>query len=200
MMGKMKQDNATVQETDEAAQLASNVRGLRARKGLTLEKLADITGVSRATLSRVERGASVPSALVLGKLAAGLEASLSQLLGRQTVRRPVLLPVSEQAVFVDPESGLKRRSISPSFPDRTVDLALNSLPARRRVVFPAHQAGVEEYLHVLLGELWVSVGEGEYRVREGETLFYPAHDQHIFHNRTRAAVAFVIMIDSSPTK
>lgn len=199
MTSKSKIERASTELANEAAQLASNVRALRARKGVTLEQLAEITGVSRATLSRVERGDSVPSALVLGKLAAGLEASLSQLLGRQTIRRAQLLPVSEQAVFLDPASGLKRRSISPSFPDRAVDLALNTLPAGRNVVFPAHQAGVEEYLHVLQGELWVSVGESEHRVREGETLFYPANERHLFHNRTRAAVCFIIMIDSRVT-
>lgn len=181
---------------DEAAQLAANVRRIRAARGLTLVQLAELTGISRATLSRIERGESVPSALVLGKLAAGLAASLSQLLGRQQVRRPVLLGPAEQPTFADPASGLVRRSLSPSFPDRALDLALNTLPAGRTVAFPPHQPGVEEYLHVLTGELWVTVGAKSFHVRAGHTLFYAADEEHVFDNRSEAEVAFLIMIDS----
>lgn len=178
------------------SELPGNLRRLRASRGLTLVQLAEITDVSRATLSRIERGETEPSALVLGRLAAALETSLSRLLGHQQARRPLLLSAFEQPIFRDPASGLERRSISPSFPDRSVDLALNTLPPGRAVEFPPHQHGVEEYLHVLSGALSVSVAGESFTVTAGATLFYPADVAHGFRNEGMVEAVFAIMIDS----
>ncbi len=177
--------------------LAGNLRRLRRERGLTLDALALRCGVSRAMISKVERGAAVPTATVLGKLAAGLEVGLSQLVGAQQPRAPVLLPRAEQAVYRDPESGLERRSLSPLFPDRSVDFALNTLPAGGHVVFPAHHQGVEEYLFVSRGELVVVVDGERYRVGQGSTLFYPGHAVHEFRNETDEAVEFYIVVDDT---
>jgi len=177
--------------------LAGNLRRLRHERGLTLDALALRCGVSRAMISKVERDAAVPTATVLGKLAAGLEVGLSQLVGAQQRRAPVLLPRAEQAVYRDPESGLERRSLSPLFPDRSVDFALNTLPAGSRAVFPAHHQGVEEYLFVSRGELVVVVDGERHRVGQGSTLFYPGHAAHEFRNETDEAVEFYIVVDDT---
>jgi len=52
--------------------VAQRVRELRATQGLSLEALADRSGVSRSMISVIERGESSPTAVVLAKLAAGL--------------------------------------------------------------------------------------------------------------------------------
>jgi len=126
------------------AKLPQNLRRLRRERGLTLEALAERSAVSRAMISKIERGVAVPTATVLGKLSAALEVGLSQLVGNARLREPVLLPEIEQTVYRDPQSGLERRSLSPLFADRAVDFVLNILPARGHVVFPGHHKGVED--------------------------------------------------------
>lgn len=180
-----------------AGALAENLRRLRLERGLTLEQLALQSGVSRAMISKIERGTAVPTATVLGKLSAGLSVGLSVLIGGQREREPTLLTPGEQPVYRDPNSGLERRSLSPLFADRLVDLAVNTLPARGYVVFPAHHAGVDEYLYVSRGDLVVVVGGKRYEVRQGSSLFYPGSTVHEFHNETDAAVEFFIVVDGS---
>lgn len=177
--------------------LAANVRRLRRERGMTLDALAAKCGVSRAMISKVERGEVVPTATVLGKLALGLEVGLSQLLGERQPLAPTLLPPAEQAIFRDPLSGLERRSLSPSFPDRSVDLVLNTLPAGGHVSFPAHHHGVEEYLHVSRGTLVVTTAGDRHTVGPGSTLFYPAHVPHEFINETDEAVEFYIVVEDT---
>jgi transcriptional regulator with XRE-family HTH domain len=177
--------------------LQQNLRRLRHQHGLTLDALARRAGVSRAMISKIERGAAVPTATVLGKLSAAFEVGLSQLVGDARPRHPVLLPQTEQAIYRDPESGLERRSLSPLFPDRSVDFVLNTLPAGSRVVFPGHHQGVEEYLFVSRGQLIV-VADGQcHSVGQGSTLFYPGHTVHEFRNDTDQAVEFFIVIDDT---
>src|SRR5208337_1698816 len=177
--------------------LAANVRRLRQERGLTLEALSLRCGVSRAMISKVERQAAVPTATVLGKLAAGLEVGLSQLLGDQRTRAPVLLPPSAQPVYRDPATGFERRSLSPLFPDRTVDFAFNTLPAGASVRFPPHHVGVEEYLFVSSGELVVVVDAERFTVGQGSSLFYHGHVVHEFRNETTEPAAFYIVIDGT---
>jgi mannose-6-phosphate isomerase-like protein (cupin superfamily) len=151
-------------------------------------------------ISKIERGAAIPTATVLGKLALGLGTGLSQIVGGYQEREPLLLTPGEQALFRDPETGLERRSLSPLFPDRTVDFALNTLPPRTHVSFPPHHQGVEEYLYVNKGSLIVAVGEERFEVRQGSSLFYHAHIVHEFHNEDDVAAEFFIVIDSTAAK
>jgi transcriptional regulator with XRE-family HTH domain len=183
-----------------AIRLRQNLRRLRHERGLTLDALSDRSLVSRAMISKVERGVAVPTAIVLGKLAAALEVGLSQLVGDARPRKPTLLPRAEQAVYRDPESGLERRSLSPLFPDRSVDFVMNMLPAGGHVVFPGHTYGTEEYLFVARGSLAVVAGGLRYLVGQGDTLFYPAHEVHEFHNETEEAAEFFIIVDDTRTR
>jgi transcriptional regulator with XRE-family HTH domain len=59
--------------------IATRVRQMRAERGLTLEALAETSGVSRSMISLIERGESSPTAVVLEKLATGLGVMLPDL-------------------------------------------------------------------------------------------------------------------------
>ena len=175
--------------------LAGNLRQMRQDAKLTSDQLAARSGVSRAMISKIERGVSVPTATVLGKLAAALKVSLSQLLGSPHQRVPVLTKQSEQSVFRDPETGFERRSLSPVFKDGAVDLAFNMLPAGSSASFPAHHAGMEEHLFVHEGRLTVIVDGSPFVVSAGDSLFYPSNCPHEFRNETDRSVAFLIVVE-----
>lgn len=178
-----------------AGALPANLRHLRREAGLTLDGLAERSGVSRAMISKIERGASVPTATVLGKLAGALRVGLSRLLGNLNRREPLLHPRRAQAEYLDPESGLRRRSLSPLFADSPVDLALNVLPPGRAVAFPAHHAGVEEFLVLHSGRLAVLIDGESFAIEPGDTLFYPADRAHEFRNPGEEPAVFYIVID-----
>lgn len=180
-----------------AQRLAANVRRLRQERGLTLDALALLCGVSRAMISKVERSAAVPTATVLGKLASGLEVGLSQLMGDQQARGPVLLDPAMQPTYRDPETGFTRRSLSPLFPDRRMDFAVNMLPPGRSAVFAPHHRGVEEYLFVSHGELVVVVDETRFVVSQGSSLFYHGHVTHEYRNETGETTEFYVVVDGT---
>ena len=175
--------------------LAENLRRLRRAADLTLDQLAARASVSRAMISKVERGASDPTATVLGKLAAGLDVSLSQLLGDPTPRQPRLLRRADQVTFHDPVTGFDRRLLSPLFDDGSVDFAFITLPPSQTVSFAPHHGGVEEYIAVHEGALVVLVGEERFMLETGDTLFYPGDRPHEYRNESAAPVAFYIVID-----
>src|SRR5215218_6824171 len=60
-----------------SGRLGGRVRDLRRRRGLTLEELAGLSGVSRAMISKLERGEKNPTLVVAARLAEGLGVMLS---------------------------------------------------------------------------------------------------------------------------
>ena len=64
----------------EHAGIGPRVKALREAMGLSLRDLADRSGVSAPMLSQVEREETSPTLSVAGRIASGLELSLSQLL------------------------------------------------------------------------------------------------------------------------
>lgn len=61
--------------------LQENIRAFRQKKGMTQEELASRLHVVRQTVSKWEKGLSVPDAELLIRLAEVLEVSVAQLLG-----------------------------------------------------------------------------------------------------------------------
>src|ERR671916_1472222 len=98
-----------------AGRLGERVRELRRGRGLTLEELAERSGVSRAMISKVERGEKNPTLVVAAKVAEGLEITLSELLGTEERRETIVIPRERRMMMRDPETGFERQLLSPSF-------------------------------------------------------------------------------------
>src|SRR5580704_18100552 len=96
--------------------IAARVGQLRAAQALALEALAAKTGVSRSMISLIERGESSATAVVLEKLAAGLNVTLASLFeGPDSDGQESSSPIArreDQLQWQDPASGYLRRNIS----------------------------------------------------------------------------------------
>src|SRR5215207_2467660 len=110
-------DAGSADMVDEVAsgRLGERVRELRRERGLTLEALAERSGVSRAMISKVERGEKNPTLVVAAKVAEGLGVSLSQLVGFDERREVIVVPRGRQMVMRDSRTGFERRLLSPAF-------------------------------------------------------------------------------------
>ncbi|MDR0576211.1 MAG: helix-turn-helix domain-containing protein [Candidatus Accumulibacter sp.] len=77
-----------------AHRLSANIGVLRKARGWTQSDLAERVGVDTETISRFERGATLPSLLTLEKISQSLQAGVGDLLGENTVRP------SDQAILI----------------------------------------------------------------------------------------------------
>lgn len=178
--------------------LGDSLKRQRLDRKMTLEELAKASDVSRSMISKIERGEAVPTTSTLGRLAEALDLSISQLVGGKAASGPVHIAAAQQPQFSEPGTGFIRRSVSPLYRGRGVDLALNSLPPGASTgPFPSHRRGVEEHLYVEAGRLRVEVGDESWELAEGDYLFYPADRDHSFHNDGVDEVRFLIVIDST---
>lgn len=182
----------------EKLQLGAKLRSLRAAKQWTIQQLATKSAVSRAMISKIERGEASPTTVVLGKLAEGLGVSISQLIGGRKARGARLLRPHGQPVYRDSKSGFERRSLSPVSRHNGVDVVLNALPAGASTgPFPSHRGGVEEHLYVIRGRLIVTLGRKRFKLEAGDALFFPAAVTHRFDNPGEIQTDYLIVIDNT---
>ncbi|MCL2449940.1 MAG: helix-turn-helix domain-containing protein, partial [Polyangiaceae bacterium] len=92
--------------------MGDNLRNLRRGRGLSLEKLARASGVSRAMLSQVELGRSAPTINVLWKIARALGVPFSALI-TETEVQPVVLRQAQAKLLTSPDGSFSSRALFP---------------------------------------------------------------------------------------
>jgi transcriptional regulator with XRE-family HTH domain len=142
--------------------IAERLAALRAARGVSLDALAAETGISRATLSRLERGEASPTAAMLGRLCAAHGWTLSRLMAEAEGAAPPLVPAAAQPLWTDPETGFRRRVVSPPGPGLRLELVAGELPEGAAVDYAAPPvAGMEQHLWLQAGRLdFTHAGQG----------------------------------------
>ena len=200
MADESTRNDPTVEDQAPSERFGIHVRGLRRERGLTLEGLAERSGVSRAMISKLERGEKNPTLVVAAKVAEGLGVTLSQLVGVEEKREVVVVPRERRMVMYDPETGFDRQLLSPSFGGRGVEFILNVVPeGSTSGEFPPHRRGVEEYVAVEKGRLRADIGGEEYLLEEGDALYFEADVLHRFDNIGDGECSYYLVIVSKGT-
>lgn len=144
---------------------------LREERGWSLDQLAKESGISRATLSRLERGESSPTAALLGRLCTVYGLPMSRLIAEVEEGGATLVRAAEQAVWTDPASGFTRRMVSPPLRGLRAELVEGRLPAGAVIHYaqPAVQ-GMEQHLWMLSGTLDYTLDGIDYHLQAGDCL------------------------------
>ena len=162
--------------------IARRLARLRAERGWSLDAVADQTGISRATLSRLERAELSPTAAMLTKLCAAYGWTLSRLMAEAETAPPQVVRGAEQATWTDPESGYRRRIVSPPSSGLRGELVEVVMPAGASVAFDvAPVAGLEHHLWMLEGLLTLDVDGSLFQLRPGDCLRYVLSGATRFH-------------------
>ena len=199
------------------AAFGERLRGERRGRGWPIERLAAASGVSRAMISKIERGESSPTAVVLGKLSAALELSVPELLAPGpppgdagpgpgpgpgdggpparggTVRRSAQIPP-----WRDPDTGYLRRQVStPRFPAAVTEVVLS---AGARVPYPAGAyAFIAQLVWVLSGELTLADGPAVHVLAAGDAFELGEPRAREFRNQSAADCRYLVVVARTAT-
>ncbi len=181
-----------------ASHLAATIRRRRLEAGLTLDELAQRSGVSRAMLSEVERGRKSPTIRVVCQIAAGLECTVSDLLDEPPATNVTVLRRQERSRFIDTASGVERHVLSTTLGSRSLEVVWYVIPAGRETgEFPPHRPGVVELVTVVAGKLELRLGGERFVLEEGDSASYSADVIHQYRALSRRKCELLLLIDSS---
>jgi transcriptional regulator with XRE-family HTH domain len=184
---------------DDAAaidrRLAQRLRALRAECGWSLDELARRSSISRATLSRLENAEVSPTASVLGRLCAAYGMTMSRLMQMVEVDFAPLLRRAAQPVWTDPETGFRRRSVSPPARSLAAEVLECELEPGTRIAYDRPpRPGLEHHLLLARGQLTVALDGQAHDLRPGDCLRYQLFGRSTFATPDHCGARYMLFI------
>lgn len=160
-----------------AQSIAMNLKTRRKQKRLSLDKVAQLTGVSKAMLGQIERQESSPTIATLWKIATGLEVSFSSFL---------LHPQEDKGSFSKGaihDSNMQVTTLFPFDVQKGFEVFEITLSSFHQQYSSAHLTGVTEHIHVLEGHLAILEGEKWQDIQIGQQCVISADQPHGYQDK-----------------
>ena len=175
------------------------LRRFRKESGISLQKLADLSGVSVGTISQVERDLANPSLRVLTNIRNALNLPASALF------HEIALPPERDPSFVRRaaqrprlELGYISKELLSAGTPHSLQLMILHIPpgnssGDKMIRYPAEKAGL-----VLEGEIILTVGEEDARLQKGDSFVFDSSTSHGFSNPGAIEAKVLWIIGSVP--
>lgn len=188
--------SAMNKRSDIHDRLAASLREARKARGLSLDAVAKLSGVSRSMVSQIERAESSPTVATLWNLTQALQVDFAGLLeGRGDVGIEVIRAGSAP-VIGGRGRGVSIRILSPAEAVGAHEVYDLRFAANGLLESEPHNAGCREHLTVLEGQVRIKSGEEEQVLGLGDTARYPADRDHAIAAEGGAARALLVVQDS----
>ncbi|CAM3783029.1 helix-turn-helix domain-containing protein [Alicyclobacillus pomorum] len=173
--------------------LGHNLRAFREEKKLSLDKVAELTGVSKAMLGQIERGESSPTITTVWKIANGLKISFTSLLQKPQIDT-VLVSKNEVQPLLEDEGRYRLYPFFTVEADRRFEVYSVEMDKGALLHAEPHMEGSQEFVTVFDGELTISINDHQYIVKNGDSIRFRADVPHAYHNTGDSLVRVSMVI------
>jgi transcriptional regulator with XRE-family HTH domain len=174
--------------------VGANLRRLRSKRGLSLERLAQRSGVSRAMLSQIELGRSAPTINLLWKISRALDVTFSALITCGASAGPRVLSAATAKVLTNREGTFTSRALFPFDEPRRSEFYELRLKAGGQELAEPHAPGTTENLVLTVGAVEIDVASAAYRLLPGDAILFTADVPHAYRNLSPVeAVMYLVM-------
>lgn len=182
-------------EPDTEDRLAARLAELRLQRGWSLDELAMATGISRATLSRIERAETSPTAALLNRLCVVYGLTMSRLLSEVEDDALLLLKPEQQPVWVDELSGFQRRNVSPPATHFRAEMVEGVLQPGSRIDYDAPPIqGLEQHIWLQSGELTISMDAQSWTLQAGDCLRFHLTGKSSFTAHPQGGARYILVV------
>jgi transcriptional regulator with XRE-family HTH domain len=177
--------------------IGGRLQALRTMRGLTLERLADATGLTKSYLSKIENAHKVPPIATLSRIAHALGTGIGGFFGggRTQARESASLVRKGERLGVvrgGTAFGYDYVALAHKRLAKRMDPFIFTFPSRMdRHVFFEHDG--EEFVFILSGSVVFQVGDERWTLEEGDSLYFDAQVPHRGWGVGREAKALVVV-------
>lgn len=168
------------------------LRTVRLQRGLTLETLAEQTGLTKSYLSKIERRQSTPSIAVALKVARALDVDVAQLFSEKTVDEKIAVDRAEDGSGV---SG-RYRALAPGVLGKSMSPFVVRPIGNADDPHPVHTG--QEFVFVHAGTIELDYGDRTVTLAEGDSAYFDASVSHRLRAVGRARAEVVVVAHHDP--
>jgi len=160
-----------------------NLLTIRKARQLSLDQVADLTGVSKAMLGQIERGDSNPTISVLWKIVNGLNISFTSLIEEKEADISIVHK-TEIEPFEEEDGHYRAYPLFPFDSKKRFEIYQVEIDPGCSHASEPHFGGVEEYILVMSGEIYLTLQQDTHRIGMGDSVRFFADKTHIYENRS----------------
>lgn len=161
--------------------IAGNLKQIRDRKKLSLDKVASLTGVSKSMIGQIERGESNPTVTTVWKIANGLKVTFSSLINEPQTDNKIVRREDIEAMLED-EGNLILYPMFPYSEMQPFETFVADLKKGAYYHGNVHGEGSFEVLIVTVGQVTIRLNEEDIVIKEGDGIRFRAHKEHTYRN------------------
>lgn len=177
-----------------ARAIGARVKNERQSRKWTLDQLASHAGVSRRMVVNVEQGTANPSVGTLLRLSEALGVSLPALVEPPTAQKAKLTRAGAGAALWTGEQGGRGILMASSNTPEALELWEWTFMPGDSHSSEAHSADTQELLHVLEGEITMTVAAETFVLVAGDSLAFPGDEDHTYNNHSGEPTRFILTV------
>jgi len=185
------------QPVNAPPEIGATLQKMRLQRGLTLEDLSRVAGVSKSMLSQIEREKANPTIAITWRLANALGVGIGTLLTGQTPDAAAIQTVEahETPTLPGNHAGYVMRILGPMELAGKFEWYELTLAPNGELASGAHDPGTVEHLTLLHGTMELEVGSEKKKLKTGSTARYPGDRDHVIRNagKTEARALMVVI-------
>lgn len=157
------------------------IRARRRALSMTLQSLSDVSGVSAGYISQIERDQVTPTLGTLATLAGALSVGLDYFVAMPKVSDQLVRREARRRFSID---GVAQQyeQLGAELPNHEMSAFMIYVPAGYSSETVSHEG--EEFIHVLQGDLEMTLDGETLHLRPGDSLQYRGNRRHAWANRT----------------
>ena len=173
--------------------IAENLKRIRKSRNMSLDMLAERTGVSKSMLGQIERGESNPTVATIAKIVDGIKVSFEDLIYQKA--EPVVIIDNEKLpVYKAQDGAYQIRAIFPYDRHRSFEVYEAKIEPGEDCDRVVKDEGGCEYIMVVQGVLTLETEEGPYEVAANHAVRLDALKRHSYHNRATQRLILNIFV------
>lgn len=170
--------------------VAVNLKRIRTSKGMSLDVVAEQTGVSKSMLAQIEKGKANPSLGVLGKIISGLRIEFQELIEAPPMESCLVTP--EEMIPTKEISGkYKVWTCFPYEDNHQMEIYRIDIEPGGEYISGSHGEKTREYLAVSEGEITVECHGNIQQVNKKQVYRFETDQTHIYRNQTDERASFM---------
>jgi transcriptional regulator with XRE-family HTH domain len=173
--------------------VGSRIRAFRRKNGLSLHRLADLTGIAASNLSAIERNKSSPTLRTLVRIARAFHMRAGAFLDQVMHPNATLWRNGEGTAVETRSRGHGIRILADDPHPGVMAPQIITLEPDSQSFRPGGEDR-DRFIHCLEGQVTVSVAEDQYELRPGDSLYLLPYTQANLHNTGARAAALLMIV------